>query len=285
MAHGAGAMSDEELELIVCLANTKPVELVDLGQSFEALGELYTEFVHSKGYEPMAGNARLYLVDVRSGSIVASLKGLLDQASFLVDHLDVLAGFLANVNDLIKFFTVQETSKGADLTITRTEALRLSKVLEPVAKDGGAQIVFEIKGNTAPVTVNNIVVTSERANAIQNNVRRFLGPTVPENGNFEKEVLYLQQMRGDSKTSVGDRGVIEKFSMKPVKLYFMTPEVKDAILDQPENPFKMSYVVDGEVSTAKGEPALYKVTKVHDAIEREASSKSKKRSKRAQQRG
>jgi hypothetical protein len=30
----------EELELKVRLANTKPIELVDLGQSFEALAEL-----------------------------------------------------------------------------------------------------------------------------------------------------------------------------------------------------------------------------------------------------
>ncbi len=207
-------------------------------------------------------------------------KELLDQASFLVDHLDVLAGFLANVSDLIQFFTVQEARKGSEVTITRTEAQQLSKIVEPIAKDGGAQIIFEIRGNTAPVTVNNIIVTSERANAIQNNVRRFLGPAIPENGHFEREVLYLQQMRGDSKTSIGDRGVIEKFSPKPVKLYFMTPKVKAAILDQPENPFKMSYVVDGQVSTVKGEPALYKVTEVHDALEREASSKIRKRRKR-----
>jgi hypothetical protein len=179
----------EELELTLRLANKKPVELVDLGQSFEALGELYSEFAHSRGYEPIAGNARLYVVDLRSGSIVAILKGLLDQASFLTDHLDVLAGFLSNVNDLIKFFSVQEASK--EVTITRSEALQLAKIVEPVAKDGGAQIVFEIKGNTAPVIVNNIIVTSERANAIQNNVRRFLGPTIPESGHFEREVLYL----------------------------------------------------------------------------------------------
>jgi hypothetical protein len=270
----------DALELVVHLANTKPIELSDLGQSFEAFAELYSEFAHSKGYELIAGNARLYVVDLQSGSIIASLKALLDQTSFLVDHLDVLTAFLANLNDLIKFFTVQGSSKDDKVPISRTEAQRLTKIVEPVAKDGGAQILFEIKGNTAPVTVNNIIITSERANAIQNNVRRFLGPPIPENGHFEKEVLYLQQMRGDSTTSIGDRGIIEHFSPRPVKLYFMTPEVKAAIVDQQENPFKMAYVVDGQVSTARGEPALYKVTVVHDVIDRGASSKTRKRGKR-----
>jgi hypothetical protein len=48
----------------------------------------------------------------------------------------------------------------------------------------------------------------------------------------------------------------------------MTPEAKASILDNPENPFKMAYVVDGQLSTVEGKPALYKVTVVHDAFER-----------------
>ena len=61
---------------------------------------------------------------------------------------------------------------------------------------------------------------------------------------------------------------IEKFSNRPVKLLFLTPEAKAAILDKPENPFKWAYVIDGEVSTVEGEPALYKIAAVHEAIER-----------------
>lgn len=53
-----------------------------------------------------------------------------------------------------------------------------------------------------------------------------------------------------------------------VKLLFLTPEAKAAILDKPENPFQWAYVIDGEVSTVEGEPALYKIAAVHEAIER-----------------
>jgi hypothetical protein len=34
------------------------------------------------------------------------------------------------------------------------------------------------------------------------------------------------------------RGIIEKSSRGPVKLHFMTPEVKASIVDKPDNPFK-----------------------------------------------
>jgi hypothetical protein len=253
-----------EVALRVNLKNTSPVELVDIGQSFEALGELYEAFVHQQGYDRSPGNAKLYLVDIHRGSIIADLKGYLDQASFVLNHLEVLAGFIGNLNDLIEFFRLQRSLKGDDLP-TRAEAERIAKFVEPVAKDGGAQVNLTVQGD-ATVNITNITINSERANAVQNNVRRYLGPPVPESGLFEREVLYLEQMRRGTKTSTGDRGVIEKFSPRPVKLLFMSEEVKAAIIENPENPFQMSYVIDGEVSTARGDPALYKITKVHEAI-------------------
>jgi hypothetical protein len=75
-------------------------------------------------------------------------------------------------------------------------------------------------------------------------------------------------MKGDPKSKTGDRGVIEKFSSKAVKLQFMSPQVKASIVDLQENPFKMAYIVDGEASTVNGLPALYKIYEVHDAIEK-----------------
>ncbi len=125
---------------------------------------------------------------------------------------------------------------------------------------------MNFQGDVRNVSITHINFNSERANAIQNNVRRFLGPQIPELGTFDKEVLYLEQIRRGSATSVGDRGVIERFSVRPVKLLFMSEEVKAEIIDKPQNPFQMSYIVDGIVSTAHAEPALYKIIKVHEAL-------------------
>lgn len=139
---------------------------------------------------------------------------------------------------------------------------------------------FTFVGNMAPIVVNNITINSESANAIQNNVRRHLGPALPEPGTFQREVLYLEQMRGDPKSKVGDRGIIERFSTKPVKLHFMTPESKAAVLQRPY-PFKVAYVIDGQVSTVKGEPALYKVMNVHETLGATGPRQFSKPTKRA----
>jgi hypothetical protein len=257
-----------QAELKVRLENSRPVEVSDLGRSLQALGEQYKEFVVAQGYDPIPGNAQLFVTHLESGSIIATLQTMLDQTSFMLKHIDVLGGFVGNLNDLVNYFLHFDRAAATPPPVTRPEAERISTILEPIAKDSGSQLNITVTGTTGPVTINTVYVNSEKANAVQNGIRRFLGPSIPIKGRFEREVLYLQQIRAEAKSTVGDRGVIEKFSTKPVKLLFLTPDVKSAILDTPENPFQFAYVVDGEVATVEGQPALYKIAAVHEAIER-----------------
>jgi hypothetical protein len=255
----------------------RPVELADLGESFRALGKQYEDYVHRHGFDHQPGNARLYVADLRTGSILLVLKNMLEQGSIVLKDFEVLAGFIGNLYKLINYFRTAKASPPAE--ITRDDASRLSRIVEPAAKDGAGAVSFTLVGNKAPVTVNFVTINNETANAIQNNVRRFLGPSLPDDGSFQREVLYLEQMRGDPKSKVGDRGVIERFSKKPVKLLFTTPESKAAVLDRPY-PFKAAHVVDVQVSTVKGEPALYKVTHVHETlgVAKRSTRKATKRS-------
>jgi len=247
--------------LTIRFENKQPVELLDLTASFAALGRQYEEFVFSRGYDPQAGNVRLYITELRTGSIIADLKTLSDQASFILDYADVFAGFVANLNDLIRFFLKGELQVTDG--ITKPEAERLTQIIEPVAKDGGSQLFLNVSGNAKV----NVIINSEQANAVQNSIRRFVGPQPKIQGMFEREVLYLYQVRGETKSKAGDRGIIERFSLKPVKLNIMTPEAKAKIIDS-KYPFKMAYIVDGQVSTVEGEPALYKIYAVHEVLER-----------------
>jgi len=255
-----------QLELIYEYA--KPVELADLGESFLAFGRQYEDYIWEDGRDQIVGNVRLCITSLEQGSIIVRLKEILDQASFIIDASDVFAGFVGNLKEVVDYFRTQSPPTTPGHAITDADARNIAKIVEPVAKDGGATLSVNVVGNSAPVTVNNFVITHEQANAVQNNARRFLSAQIPESGPFYNEVMYLDQMRGDATSKVGDRGIIEKYSMRPVKLHFMSPEVKEAIVGKPENPFRMAYVVDGQVSTVKGKPALYKITAVHDALER-----------------
>ena len=265
---GTFGEGDYEPQLELRYEFSKPIELADLGESFLAFGRQYEDYIWQDGHDQIVGNVRLCITALEQGSIIVRLKEILDQASFVLDASDVFAGFVGNLKEVFDYFRTQTPPASPAHMITDTDARNIFRIVEPVAKDGGAALHINVVNNTAPVTVNNFVVTHEQANAVQNNARRFLSAQIPESGPFSNEVIYLDQMRGDSTSKVGDRGIIEKFSMRPVKLHFMSPEVKEAIVGKPENPFQMAYVVDGQVSTVKGKPALYKITAVHEAIEK-----------------
>lgn len=239
--------------------NTQPVELSDLAGSLTALGESYEDYAVAREKGPPSG-VRLYIQELRSGSIIADLVQLMDQASLIVEHFDIYAGFVTNFDDSIRFF-LNLPSK--DSKPSRREAQQVSQIFDPVAKDGGSQLFLTVHGG---VHVHH-EYNSQQANAVQNGVRRFLGATYPVSGPFRDELLYLHQVRADLKTHAGDRGVIESFSGRPVKLIFASEEAKKAVLDRPF-PFNEAFIVDGEVLTVEGKPALYKIYSVKDVFDR-----------------
>jgi hypothetical protein len=92
--------SFEDVQLTVRLDNRSPVDITDFGRSLRALGKQYEEFVVERGFEPPPINARLFVTRVESGSIIITLQTLLEQASFIVKHVEVLAGFVTNLKEI-----------------------------------------------------------------------------------------------------------------------------------------------------------------------------------------
>ena len=55
------------------LQNTHPIELLDLASSLTALGEQFRKFMREHGTDIASEDVRLYIKEVRDGSIVADL--------------------------------------------------------------------------------------------------------------------------------------------------------------------------------------------------------------------
>lgn len=89
--------STDEVSLQVKYETERPVELADLGESFRSLGRHYEDYVHRHGFDQTPGNARLYVSELRTGSIVLILKNMLQQGSIVLKDLDVLAGFTTSL--------------------------------------------------------------------------------------------------------------------------------------------------------------------------------------------
>jgi len=92
---------------------------------------------------------------------------------------------------------------------------------------------------------------------------------VPKNKVYQDQILSLFQVRGDVSAKVGDRGIIESISPRPVKLIFASEEVKRQIVEHPDNPFQKLFLVDVEAKATEGKVRLYRIFTVKDVLERD----------------
>ena len=240
------------------LENSKPVDLLDLTGSLAAFGEAYTDYVASAGYDVEPGNVRLFIREIRTGSVIAALVSMADQASWVLSHFDAAAGFVSHFDQILHHFLLLPSVPHEDAP-TKRDAGQAIAVMEPVAKDGGANLFFNVSRDVHVHHYYESRYDSQKANAIQNSARRFLGEAIPKNEIYQDEILSLFQVRGDASAKVGDRGVIEPISPRPVKLIFASEEVKRQIIDQPENPFQKLFLVDVEAKATEGRVRLYRI--------------------------
>jgi hypothetical protein len=246
------------------LKNQKPVDLLDLTASLSAFGESYQDFILDAGFDNEPGNVRFFVKEIRSGSIIADLISVASQASITLEHLDAAAAFMTHLNHVVQFFLGLAVLPASDKGPTKKEAEQIVKILEPVAKDGGAQLFLNVTGGIHLHQHYNY--DSQQANAVQNSARRYLGPSLPTTEIRHDVLMRLHQVRGGVTSKVGDMGIIEEVSKARVKLSFASEEAKRKILDQPF-PFDSIFVVDVEVKASEGKPALYRILLVKDAFQ------------------
>jgi hypothetical protein len=252
--------------LTVEIKNEQPVDLVDFTTSMMALAQEFQEFANASSAEDDGpSNIKLFVREMRSGSIIADLIPIAQQADWILDHKDVLGAFVGNLQELANYFL---GTKGHAKEPTGSEAKRLAQILEPIAKDGGAQLNIQATDQAKVEIHNHFHLSSRDANAIQNGIRRFLGPDLPALEIRRDQLMTLEQVKNVAKSKTGDRAIIEAIWPKAVKVHFLSDEAKSRVLNLEENPLQKIFVVDVEVHSSGGKPALYRVIDVKDVIEK-----------------
>ena len=264
-------MKDQPATLTFEFHNTRPIELLDLTGALFALGEQYRSFVRRRAPELADDDYRLFVKEVRTGSIIADLVSYASQSGLFAPIAPLVIQYAAELGDWFDFFKgVKDASELKDFLLgtSKKDMEQVSQILAPVAKDGGSQLNF-IANNGGVI---NVVapVTSMEANAIQNGIRRQIN-ILPEsrNGIHPDMVLYWYQVRDDLAKKARDKAVITRLSDKPVKVRFASDEVKNAMTGITGNPFKHLFVVDVDVTEIDGRPVLYLIIDVKDVYERD----------------
>jgi hypothetical protein len=261
----------EEASLTYVFRNTRSIELLDLTSSLLAIGEQYQSFMRRQGEGLAEDGYRLYVREVRTGSIIVDLVSLATQPQFMAPVAPFLIQFTTELGDWFEFFKgVKDAKDIKELLLgkSKRDLQQLSEIIEPAAKDPGSQI--NITAEQGAVIVVNSTITSTEANAGQNVLRRHIDHIAPPvTGIHRDQVLYWYQVRDDRVAKPGDKAVIERIWKNPVKVRITSDEIKRKMLDDAENPFRKFYVVDVDVTESQGRPVLYKILEVKDSFDRD----------------
>lgn len=260
---------DDKMKLTIEIKNQAPIELIDLAAGMLALGDEYRSYLSAHHRAIDAEGTRLYVKEVRTGSIITELVALAPYALPLVEHAESILEYGKWLGSAYDWLIGRGNKLGE--AIPKTTLQNLSRIIEPVAKDRSSQF------NLAGVTVNgdvhlNFSITSTEANAAQNAVRRELDlMKEPITGIHHQVVMYWAQARNQPNSKSGDRARIESIYRGDVKVVFANDEIKTRMLYDTPYPFNKAFIVDVAVETIEDKPILYKVIEMHDILDRETA--------------
>lgn len=254
-------MGNKESKLTVRFCNKKPVELIDFTESLLGVGQQYIRYIERHPEDAEAKDVKLYIKEVRPGSIVADLIALAPLAIPFAEQANSIIGFASHAKSVVDYL-LGRGEKPAD--IEKKDYDNYSKIVNPVAKDESAQLNLSVVINGDVTQTFNINYVE--ANAVQNKINRdLLDMKEPVERLQRKVVLYWYQARNDPKSKAGDKAIIESVSQLPIKTVFGVESLKHEMLfDSDINPFKFAYVVDVYVETIQNRPAVYKLIEFHE---------------------
>jgi hypothetical protein len=235
-----------------------------------SLGDEYKRFIAASSSFPAVSDAKLYIKRVENGSVVVEVIRYAQLVLPFIETTVVLLEFGRWLG--VAYDWLLGKSNGERPDLDRADLVNLSKIVNPVAKDNGSQInvSYVHNGNIE----YNFHLDSRDANASQNAVNREIASlSIPTPNLHEKVLMYWYQARNDPSAKTGDRVVIESISTKSVKVVFNTDELKANILGDETNFFHYAFVVDVSVETIRGVPAVYKVLRVYDKMEKPQDTK------------
>jgi hypothetical protein len=215
-------IDDSAAVLQVRIQNESPVAVEDLAASLHALGDEFREWLAESAERTVTDDVQLFVRELRSGSIIAELVALTPLALPFLENANSIIDFASHLRHGFEFLLGRLRS-GPELPQHTYQ--NLCTIAEPVAKDSASQLNVStiVNGDVH----NHIHLSSIEANAAQSSARRRIKDVkVPVTGLHDRVVMSLHQARNDSKSSAGDRAIIESIHSRPVKLIFATEALK-----------------------------------------------------------
>ena len=255
---------DLDKKLEIKINNQKPVALKDLTLSLLSFNHQFQKFIETETESDSGIGTELLIKEVRSGSIIVELVSQVAPIVPLIWEGGTLSQWTKVVQDVCLWLLGKQDTPPKELS--KQDLQEWNKFLEPVAKDHGSQMNINV--SEGGQVVQHITINSTEANAMQNQVTKFIEEMEsPVENVHRKQVMYWYQTKFDPNSDTGNRAVIDKISGKHLKVIFENNAVKEEMygsgIEFGKPWHQLAYVVDVEVETVRGAPKMYKVLRYY----------------------
>lgn len=250
-----------------------PIAAEELSRALIGYDHQYREFALNEGLVGKPADARLLVSSVSQGSIDISFIPELAAVGMtllpLVDQATIALKFGDQLLTLLKHFRGdKQLPPTVDLEVRDCDDV--SNIVSPVADNGGSQTFMVVNGG---VTVNQITISQAEAQKIrrraENQRASLAAPEVPATETRRAVPLTWHQLAKDAPKTEGkrspDQGIIEEIDKGAHAVLFTddTAHLKNELIGDGENPYRMIYFVDVEVSRIASKVVSYRVLSFH----------------------
>ena len=267
-------LMDEHTPYITINLDLKdPVQLEDFVGFFGAISGQFDRYIRTE-HPDAASQARIFVKEVRPGSIVADLfPGGIGDIIEIMDRILIVIAFA----DLVGRGIINYARNKRNPDATRGELKDLYDTVEVLAKDRDGKAKVETVTYEKGAWTRKVAFTfnTEQARKAVENIEDHRNELNKKEGADHPRVLmyFKRSDIGDvalGKRS-GERVVVEKLSEKDLPLIYASnlseERIKHEIRETEDNIYHKGFVVDVNVQTKGGRPIAYVVTHVHQVID------------------
>ncbi|MDY4281294.1 MAG: hypothetical protein SOX56_09540 [[Pasteurella] mairii] len=255
---------DENMKLQIHLKNDQPVQLSKLCESLDGISREYSHFVNLSSedlnLEPCDDN--IYVTQITKGSIIVELGTLVALTYPIIEHSNVIFEFGER---LAKIFDWLMGNGEPPEKITTNQLRRLHNALEPTA--------FDPKGSISIGSINingdvhiHFEADSAKCNALQNRINKEIAKMKDPIIGFQNGCAMIWSQTATNRHV--DKGIIEAFTSKPVKVTFDNDTLKETMVMR-EHPYKKIFIVDVMVNSIEDQIVSYHIQRLIDILDKD----------------
>lgn len=266
------AMSETDAYLSIKLDLGEPIEIGDFAALFSGMGGQFEDYLKAN-HPDAAGSVRMYVREVRRGSVIADLFAQIPDLIGVMDSALIVTGFAALFNKRFRTWISGGHVEGAKKSTLRDADDTIRAVAN--ANKGKAVLTSYKHENGLWKETIEAEFTVPEARAAAKTIEEQKEALDKISSADHQRVLMTFKRSDIGPASVGirsgERVIIEDISDADLPLIYASDlterQIKDQMRNTEENIYHKGFSVDVNVQTRNGKPIAYSVTNLHQIID------------------